>query len=417
MKLYFLESGIDSLRKGFESLIKFENSFYIESNIKESSYFLKDAILYIQHGVETLLKHILIAHSEYLIFSQIDENVKKAYIEKNNKKLDSVFESSLKQKLHTVTFIEAIERVKMLPTIDLSRNLEKKLKEIEVYRNIIMHSEVHLSEIEINNSLEGFSDELDMFFYKSIGSDYTTISGYSLLEKHIADFKMILGKNNLNFKSDVIEIFLKIFQKCGISIGINEVKRITDINIATQLFTELFNSELFFGMDLYNGFCSGNVKAIKRIDDTHFSIYTEDNDSYYDFKFKSLILLIPELKSNNSPIIFIEADKDIIPESIQQYVDEDNKIKMVEYIDLKDSVKKIYNPSEISEIWNSDEYNRESYKSGFRFFTQGIICFINIQKLEYNSAFQEIIYRNEIDGKSFEVQLRNAISKGLISIS
>lgn len=128
MRLHFLESGIDSLKKGFDYLIQYEECYHTKRKSKNRYYFLKDSILFIQHGIEILLKQVLISHSEYLIFSQIDENVKKGYKEKKDKNLKSVFESSFKSKLHTVSFQEAIDRIKMTSEFNITTSLEKKTK-------------------------------------------------------------------------------------------------------------------------------------------------------------------------------------------------------------------------------------------------------------------------------------------------
>src|SRR5690606_20703991 len=102
---------------------------------------------------------------------------------------NSVFESDLKNKIHTVSFLEAIERLKIIPSIEISKSLESRLIELETYRNIIMHSEAHLNESQINNTLDGLSDDLDIFFIKNIGTKYKTISGYGVLLKNIKKYK------------------------------------------------------------------------------------------------------------------------------------------------------------------------------------------------------------------------------------
>ena len=225
MKLTFLQSGIDSLKKGYENLVLYEEEYFIGcKNSKARFFHLKDSILFIQHGVEILLKQILARESEYLLFSNLDESVKKAYKEVKQKKLNSVFESSLKNKIHTVSFSEAIERVKIISNISMDSRLEEKLHQLETYRNIIMHSEPHLDEVELNNTLEGLIDLLDSFFYKSIGVKYDTVSGYSQLIKNYNLFAELLHKKNLDFKAKVTEIFLAALKEADISIGLNEIK-------------------------------------------------------------------------------------------------------------------------------------------------------------------------------------------------
>jgi hypothetical protein len=413
MELSFLQSGIDSLKKGFGSLVSYENLYYSDNKDSSRFFYLKDSILFIQHGIEILLKQVLSNESEYLLFSQLDDNVKKAYIEKNEKGLKSIFESNLKHKIHTVTFIEAIERVKMLPNIEFGKTLENKIRQLEIYRNIVMHSEPHINEIELNSTFDGLLDELDNFFYQTIGEKYNTISGYSLLVENYNLFQEILNKKNLEHKSKVVEIFLNSFKKAGISIGINEVKRITNIEIAQKLFRSLFDSDLTFGTDLYNGSCSGEVKQVERISETNFSMYAKDIDIHYEFKFKSIVLYVPELFSNYSPIIFFEIDDYKVDPELIDYVSESDKIETLRFYVGKSDGVKIYNPIEISEINYGDIDNYMKFEKHCQFLTGGLWGFMNVQNLDYNHNYTRFIFKNKfrLNGKQFEIILRKSMKE------
>ncbi|MCW3084788.1 MAG: hypothetical protein JWP12_2154 [Bacteroidetes bacterium] len=412
MELDFLENGIDSLRKGFENLIEYENLLFNNSNtkpLKKRFYYLKDAIVFVQHGIEILIKKIIHNHSEYLIFSQIDNNVKNALRQKNDRKLNSVFETDLKHKIHTVTFIESIERLKIIPSISLSSNLEKRLLELENYRNIIMHSEPHFKENEINLTFDGLSDELDTFFSESIGNKYKTISGYDDLIKNTKIFKNILKTKGLELKIKSIEILTKAIGDARISIGSNEVKRITNINNCSIFLTQIFNSDIIFGTDLYNGYCSGKVTKLKRNENDTFEIYTADNDCYFEFKLKSIILYIPEIDDDQSPIIFIESDEiEFQPTNYPgAELDERSNIKSLFYVKAKVGNKKIYDKDTVYKESKDNTYNDYTL-----FLTKGLFCFLNIQGLEYNLNYNRIIYDHKsMDGKKFEVELRNLLIK------
>ncbi|QHV97577.1 hypothetical protein [Spirosoma endbachense] len=280
MKISLLESGIDSLKKGFANIISYENLLFKNPNDNNRFFLLKDAILFIQHGIEILLKDVLIKHSEYLVFKEIDITVKKAYKEMQAKNLSSVFETSLKKKIHTVTFSEAIERIKMISKYNLDDNLENKFREIETYRNIIMHSEIHLDEQEIIKTIDGLSDGIDSFFLKSLKSDYRTISGYSALINNFEKLGKILKAKNYELKLKALETIISICRDLSISVGEGEVKRITSINIATKFLTRLFSSELRFGTDLYNGYTSGSITSFKREEKDWIAFYADAGLSY-----------------------------------------------------------------------------------------------------------------------------------------
>lgn len=412
MKLNFLNSGVDSLKKGFENLNKYESINYSNSSAKTKQkrfYYLKDAILFIQHGIEILFKSILAQHSEYLIFSQIDSNVKKALLQKKQRKLNSVFESDLKNKIHTVTFLESIERIKVIPKVELSKSLEKRLNELESYRNIIMHSEPYLNESQINKTLDGLSDDLDTFFIKNIGKKYKTISGYSMLIKNMSKFKTLLAKKELELKTYSIDTILKALKQSNISIGSNEVKRITNLNSCTKFLHEIFASDLVFGTDLYNGYCSGKVTEIKRKDGNIFEMFTADNNAYFEFKLKSIIIHIPQIVSVESPIIFIESDnidvqKDVLDE---KFIEEFSQIKTIHYYQRKENNEIVYS-DQIDD--DDDEFEYEKFYSYVRFYTKGIYCFLNIHGLEYNRNYAKLVENlRAMNGKRLEVELRDNI--------
>ncbi|NQX85133.1 MAG: hypothetical protein HRT67_04410 [Flavobacteriaceae bacterium] len=412
MKLNFLNSGIDSLKKGFENLNKYESINFSNSSAKSKEkrfYYLKDAILFIQHGIEVLFKSIITRHSEYLIFSQIDSNVKKALLQKKQRNLNSVFESDLKNKIHTVTFLESIERLKIIPTVEISKSLEKRLKELESYRNIIMHSEPHLNEYQINITLDGLSDDLDIFFINNIGAKYKTISGYSSLIKNMSKFKTLLAKKELELKTYSIDTIIKALKHSNISIGSNEVKRITNLNSCTKFLTEIFASDLVFGTDLYNGYCSGRVTKIKRKTDNIFEMFTADNNAYFEFKLKSIIINIPKIVSEKSPIIFIESDNIEFDEKIwkKEYLEEYREIKSIHYYQGKENKEIVYS-GEIDD--DDDEFEYEEFDSYVRFLTKGIYCFLNIHGLEYNRNYAKLVEElRAMNGKRLEVELRENI--------
>lgn len=417
MKLNFLDSGLDSLKKGFQNLIEYEkNTFYLKKKIADEDRFyqLKDAILFTQHGIEILVKSIIHNHSEYLIFSQIDANVKAAIQQKNQQNLNSVFESDLKHKIHTVTFLESIERLKIIPNVKISKTLESRLKELESYRNIIMHSEPYLNEYDINETFDGLSDELDLFFSQNIGEKYKMISGYDNLITSMESFKEIYKEKGLGLKIKTVEIIVSALKKAKISLGSNEVKRITNINNCSKFLTEMFNSDLLFGTDLYNGYCSGAVNKIIRKEDNIFALYTADNQTYYEFKLKSIIIYIPNINDDKSPIVFIESDTiEYVPENFDNAeLSIFDNIKTLRYLKIIEENKFIYKESDVYSFHEHEDTRYKEYEDNIRFFTKGLFCFLNVQGLEYNQGYKRLIWKEKaMNGKELEVGLRDILTK------
>jgi len=222
-------------------------------------------------------------------------------------------------------------------------------------------------------------------------------------------YKSLLKQKELDLKMHSIDTIVKALKHSNISIGSNELKYVTNLNSCTKFLTEIFESDLVFGTDLYNGYCSGKVTRIKRKSDDIFEIFTEDNDSYFEFKLKAIIIHIPKIVSDKSPVIFIESNNIELDEKEwkEEFTEEYNGIKLIHYYQsIKNDM--IIFQDQIDD--DNDEFNYEEYKSYVRFFTKGIFCFLNIQGLEYNRNYAELVEKlHDMDGKKLEIELRNNI--------
>lgn len=69
MKLTLIENGVDSFQNGYKSLVEFEPLLLLDESDIEKSKKLKNAIIQIHHGIEILMKNILMNESEYLLFA------------------------------------------------------------------------------------------------------------------------------------------------------------------------------------------------------------------------------------------------------------------------------------------------------------------------------------------------------------
>ncbi|MCY8187680.1 hypothetical protein MOC46_08345 [Bacillus spizizenii] len=168
MEYSLLENGIDSLKKAKINIVEFVE---FEKYYKGSSYhFLKDAIIFLNHGIEILLKYILSKQNESLIFTDInlymeakerlknESKGKKNPFEFNNKR--NVFDVELgngnnkKKQLYTINLNEAIKRIKFLLDIDISKDVETAIILINDYRNHITHHSIILDEPSVNELVE-----------------------------------------------------------------------------------------------------------------------------------------------------------------------------------------------------------------------------------------------------------------------
>lgn len=154
LEFTLLDNGIDSLKKTQNSIVRF-NELYRPN----SYHLLKDAIIYLNHGIEILLKYILSSRNESLIFKDIKVymNAKKqlkhmspkvkgfgTYLEKN---MPTVFDVS-KENLQTITLREAVDRVELLCDIEITNEFRDSIYLINKYRNDITHHSIKLTSEE-----------------------------------------------------------------------------------------------------------------------------------------------------------------------------------------------------------------------------------------------------------------------------
>lgn len=417
MKLTLIENGLDSLRKGYESLNTYDNLVDSGSNDYNKSIALKGAIIHTHHGVEILMKQILSQRSEYLVFSNIDNNIKKAYKEKNQKSLNSVFETSVIDKVHTVTYEEAFERLNDICNHNFSSSFKEKIRLLNLYRNRITHAEITIDDREIITLFDGFIDELDIYFFNQIGLDYKTMSGYSDLINNYENYKSWLYEHDKSLKAKVIDTLANTFKKLKINMGINEAKRIQDIDICTKFFEELYSQGFSFGTDLYDGTCSGNVTEIKRIDQNHFSLFCKDNGGEEIFKFKSLIIYNPEYQSDFSPIFIFESDEDNDLSEEEENAKRNGYSKKDTYVldglKISNEPSIIFDPHRLNELY----YKIDNEIVDFKFhhvtkhLSRCIFAMINIQGLNYGK-FDSLIYKAyQYDGETLEKLLSKSFEK------
>jgi hypothetical protein len=127
-KITLKENGIHSFQQGLKAYQRYRSHKEITN--------LKDAIMSLHHGVELLLKEILVQHSEFLIF----ENLKKVTRKQKHADQQGVGIFYIDHPPRTVSFIGALDRVDAFVTPDnLDGELISLLKELNRYRNQLEH--------------------------------------------------------------------------------------------------------------------------------------------------------------------------------------------------------------------------------------------------------------------------------------
>lgn len=178
MEFSLIDNGTDSLKKAKVSIEKFE-----ELHENYAYHHLKDAIIFLNHGIEILLKYILSKRNESLIFTDLKLYIEaKKQLKKNpdykegfgihlEKSKQNVFDVSIRKlkgkKLTTITLLEALERVEFLCDITPTEDFKNAIFLINNYRNHLTHHSINLTKkdeeklIQTLKALYGYT--LDFF--------------------------------------------------------------------------------------------------------------------------------------------------------------------------------------------------------------------------------------------------------------
>lgn len=420
MKIGMLENGIDSLQRGFSYFSEFEQST-VGTLGKDDYMNLKQAVLSIHHGVEILMKYILFKKSEFLIISKFDSNYMHAYAEKEKHQKISIFATSRADNVHTITFEEALVRLEYFSTVKIPGSFRDKLMKLNKIRNSLTHAEININDEEIIDLFRSLLNDIDITFFRAIGDDYKTITGYDKLLSNYDSYMKLLKKKDMQIKTQAVEVFKETLEKNSISFGQQSVIYVDDIKKAQNIIKNIFKSDLEFGMDMFNGYTSGDISMMAK-DEQHFAIHANDNKSEYIFKFKSLIIIYPTIVNNYSPMIIFESGDD---DSYNQFKEEnvinetayDKKYIEGIYIDDKENPSTIYDIKTINEFearCNYDEtYHIPEHYYVKHFFSRSIFACINVQGLVFLN-FRNLlkIARDEgYDGAKMKIFLEGLLKK------
>jgi hypothetical protein len=142
LKFTLLDNGADSLRSAYENVEAFKGV------AEGGQHRIKDAVIFLNHGVELLLKYILKQRSPALMFEKIEHylKAKQELRKRGTEGEETVF--SVNQNLKTVSLLEALNRVEFLCDIEVPGKLKSTVHYVNKIRNSFMHYEVELGEVE-----------------------------------------------------------------------------------------------------------------------------------------------------------------------------------------------------------------------------------------------------------------------------
>lgn len=150
-----LDNGLDSLKAAFKSI----NNFYEHDD--SGDHFLKDSIIFLNHGNEILLKYLISLRSHALLFADIDKYLlaKEDAIKAGK---SDVFEVA--PKLRTITLEEAIKRTEYACDLQIPTKLKAAIFYLLKVRNKLMHYGLSLKQEEVGQLV----DMLEICYEESI---------------------------------------------------------------------------------------------------------------------------------------------------------------------------------------------------------------------------------------------------------
>lgn len=186
MNYSLLKNGVDSLKASHSCL----NDFY--DNHDYGDHFIKDAIIFMNHANEILLKYLLKNKNEALLFKN-NSKYQSAKEKMLRLGLKSIFEAD--PELETVNITYALKRVSSNCGVNINEDFKKTIMYLSKKRNEIMHYELTLSlesMVELVGQLEHCYFEAYEFYKREISSfqkvfdesRYMTYSEGYLQRKH-----------------------------------------------------------------------------------------------------------------------------------------------------------------------------------------------------------------------------------------
>ncbi len=140
LRIGLLENCYHSLKRGYE--------LWGEGQRKQDAWLLKEAIIWIHHGIELGIKQLLVQTNEYLVFEDVDKAVRQlTNLRKQNPDVSVLDLFEQENPAFSVSFHKAVERAAvMLNLDDLSERskLRTNIDELTKYRNKIVHYSINI---------------------------------------------------------------------------------------------------------------------------------------------------------------------------------------------------------------------------------------------------------------------------------
>ncbi|MEA2564196.1 MAG: hypothetical protein QOH06_5700 [Acidobacteriota bacterium] len=158
LKVGLLENAAHSLQRGYE--------LWSRGQQLGDGMLLKEAIIWVHHGIELVFKQLLVQTNEYLVFDKVDEAIQRLGTLRRQPGMMQatvldLFEYG--QGAYTVGFAKLVDRVAvMLGIKELTpgQPLRQDIDDLTIYRNKIVHFSVTMNIAEVTSLLSDILEPL-----------------------------------------------------------------------------------------------------------------------------------------------------------------------------------------------------------------------------------------------------------------
>ncbi len=157
-KISLRANGEHSFRRGLEC--------YVEYQRIQDQMLLKDAIMFLHHGIELLMKEVLVHHSPYLIFEDL-RDIPNKQREADKLGIGIFF---LPKPPRTASYEVVLERVEaFIKPVGLDQRLLNNLKHLKHLRNQLEHNALEADKDEVLRLIVAIREPLEKLFEAEIG--------------------------------------------------------------------------------------------------------------------------------------------------------------------------------------------------------------------------------------------------------
>lgn len=169
LSIGLLANGSHSLKRGYEMWSQWKQT--------EDAWLLKESVIWIHHGIELVLKQLLVQSNEFLVFQDVNKAVDRLAILRTRKGMQDagvldLFEHD--DKVMSVGFRNLVTRTAValsIKELNEHASLRKKIEQLTKYRNSMVHFSIELDIFKVSSLLSEILDPLLTMLAKEVNDE------------------------------------------------------------------------------------------------------------------------------------------------------------------------------------------------------------------------------------------------------